>query len=137
MTMAIGDLLGPGKSACRLAAVAICAVLAAAPSKASELSGNELEELLAGNTLYLSAPFGSLPITYSPTGSMVSRSMAMALFSGVYEDRGQWRIADNRLCQRWTLWNDGKEQCFAITRKDGKLHWRSDDGMTGTARPAE
>ncbi len=109
----------------------------AGAASADQLKGGELRTLLAGRTIYLTAPFGALPISYSPAGSMVAKSIAMAAFYGVYKDTGNWRVSGDRFCQKWNTWNGGKEQCFTVTRKNGKLHWRSDDGMSGTAYPAE
>lgn len=100
---------------------------------AETLSAAELQKTFAGNTISLSAPFGSLPITYSAGGSMVARSRAMQVFSGYYEDRGTWRISGNRFCQRWNIWHNSKEQCFTVTRSGSTLMWTSNDGMSGTA----
>ncbi|MBU2582422.1 MAG: hypothetical protein KJ622_11955 [Alphaproteobacteria bacterium] len=101
---------------------------------AQQLSGSDLRTLLSGQTIHLSAPFGSLPIEYSQDGSMVARSAVMAIFSGIYEDRGLWRIEGDRFCQQWTTWNEGHEQCFTVHRRNDTLLWESNDGMTGTAQ---
>jgi hypothetical protein len=115
-----------------VAAVASCA-LNAAPASAQQLNSAELQKLLSGNTLSVSAPFGVLPIRYSPGGTMFARSKAMGVFAGVSEDRGTWRIQGNRICQRWGIWNGGKEQCFSVSRTGSTVRWISNDGMTGTA----
>jgi hypothetical protein len=114
------------------AAIPLIAAMAV-PSAAQQLNGSELKILLAGKTISLSAPFGSLPIRYSPGGTMVAKSKAMGLFAGVSEDRGTWRIAGNRFCQRWSVWNKGKEQCFTVSRTGTTVRWVSNDGMSGTA----
>lgn len=103
---------------------------------AEQLTGSELRDLLAGETINLSAPFGSLPITYSPAGRMVAKSAVMAVFSGIYKDTGTWRINGNSFCQKWKTWNGGREQCFSVRRKGQTLHWKSNDGMSGTAYAA-
>ncbi len=120
----------------RTGILALLWVALSVSANASQLNSGELRSLLTGKTLYLSAPFGSLPIRYSPEGTMVAKSAAMALFSGVYKDTGRWRISGDRFCQRWKTWNSGKEQCFAVRRKGGTLHWVSNDGMSGTAYEA-
>ena len=118
----------------RISALAAAAVAALSGSaSAGQLGAAELKILLAGKTISLSAPFGSLPIRYSPGGTMVAKSKAMGVFAGVSEDRGTWRISGNRFCQRWTVWNGGKEQCFTVTRTGTTVRWVSNDGMTGTA----
>jgi hypothetical protein len=116
-----------------LAAGVISVLIPVHAAEAEQLKGPELRTLLSGNTIHLSAPFGSLPIRYSPAGTMVAKSKAMGLFSGVSEDRGSWRIQGNQFCQRWTTWNKGKEQCFTVSRSGGKVRWQSNDGMSGTA----
>ncbi|MFN0219909.1 MAG: hypothetical protein ACKVP4_13970 [Hyphomicrobium sp.] len=111
--------------------------ISAAPASAEQLNAAELKILLAGKTISLSAPFGSLPIRYSHGGTMVAKSKAMGLFAGVSEDRGTWRIAGNRFCQRWSVWNSGNEQCFSVSRTGSTVRWVSNDGMTGTAYAAK
>lgn len=108
----------------------------AAEAQAEKLGSAELQVLLSGKTIHLSAPFGSLPIRYAPGGTMMARSAAMGVFAGVSEDRGSWRIAGAQFCQRWQVWNKGKEQCFSVVRDGGTLRWTSNDGMSGTAAPA-
>lgn len=117
-------------------AVAVFSLNAAAAS-AEQLNAAELQKLLSGKTISLSAPFGSLPIRYSSGGTMVAKSQAMGLFAGVSEDRGTWRISGSRFCQRWSVWNSGKEQCFTVSRTGSTVRWVSNDGMTGTAYAAK
>lgn len=100
---------------------------------ADSMRGNEIRAMLAGKTIYVSAPFGSLPIRYSAGGTMVAKSRAMGVYAGVSEDRGTWRIRGNGLCQRWKTWNKGKEQCFTLVRNGKKISFRSKDGVSGTA----
>ena len=125
----------------RLYRATVIAALATLPvtavAQAEKLGAAELQVLLAGKTIHLSAPFGSLPIRYAPGGTMMARSAAMAVFAGVSEDRGSWRIAGAQFCQRWQVWNQGKEQCFSVVRDGGTLRWTSNDGMSGTASPAK
>lgn len=106
-----------------------------APAAADTLNGTQLKALLSGRTIYVSAPFGALPISYHPSGTMTARSKAMAALSGgITEDSGTWRIAGNQFCQRWKIWRSGTEQCFSVMRVGSTLRWASNDGMTGTAR---
>jgi len=118
------------------AAIPIAAALLVGTPQAAcaqQLTGTELNELLSGQTIDLSAPFGSLPIEYAADGTMVARSAVLAVFSGIYEDKGTWRIAGDQFCQGWKTWTPGKEQCFTVHRGSTTLHWKSNDGMTGTA----
>lgn len=115
------------------AVVAATSAALSGTASAEQLGAAQLRVLLAGKTIALSAPFGSLPIRYSTGGTMVAKSKAMGLFAGVSEDRGTWRIQGSRFCQRWTVWNGGKEQCFSVTKNGTTVRWTSNDGMTGTA----
>jgi hypothetical protein len=119
-----------------LAGLAAAAALgSAATASAENLTGAQLRILLAGHTIYISAPFGSLPIRYNPSGTMVAKSKAMSIYSGgVEEDHGTWRISGDQFCQRWKLWQSGREQCFSVMRTGSTLRWASNDGMSGTAR---
>lgn len=121
------------KSCLSYSAILCAALFSTTAAKADPLNGGELRILLAGKTLHLSAPFGSLPIRYNAGGTMVARSKAMLVYAGVGEDRGSWRIQGNQVCQRWQIWNKGKEQCFSVSRDGNSVRWRSNDGMSGTA----
>jgi hypothetical protein len=66
--------------------LAVLMSAAAAPSaQADVLTGDQLRITFAGKTIYLSAPFGALPIRYNSGGSMVAQSKAQgarAVFLG-------------------------------------------------------
>ena len=49
-------------------------------------------------------------------------------------DHGKWWIADDRLCQRWPSWMDGKSYCYRLTQTGTSLRWVRSDGASGTAR---
>lgn len=118
-----------------LAGLTVAAALgSAATASAENLTGPQLRILLAGRTIYISAPFGSLPIRYSPGGTMFAKSKAMSVYAGVEEDHGTWRISGDQFCQRWKIWQAGREQCFSVMRTGSTLRWASNDGMSGTAR---
>jgi len=117
------------------AASALTTLGAIGPAAADNLTGPELKALVMSKTIYVSAPFGALPIRYSANGTMSAQSKAMAVFSGgISEDHGTWHISGNQLCQRWKKWNGGTEQCLSIMRTGSTLRWASNDGMSGTAR---
>lgn len=119
------------------AAMIALAPMVSSGAAAETLSGSALHSMFAGRTVYLSAPFGSLPIRYSPGGTMVAQSRLMQAFSGYYQDTGTWRITSSQFCQRWKTWLKGKEQCFTVRQKGDTLHWTSNDGMSGTASVAQ
>ncbi|HET6390966.1 hypothetical protein [Hyphomicrobium sp.] len=126
---------GVGAALAMAMATAMTSVVASSgTATAGELTGAELHALLAGRTIHISVPFGSLPIRYNPGGTMAAKSKAMAVYSGgITEDHGTWRIAGNKFCQRWKTWQAGREQCFSVSRSGSTLRWASNDGMTGTA----
>lgn len=92
--------MGDGWNMSRRILAAVLMIAAPASAQAEAMNGAQLQATFAGRTIYLSAPFGSLPIRYSSGGSMVAQSRAMQVFSGYYKDTGTWRISGNRLCQR-------------------------------------
>lgn len=118
---------------------AVCAavifLIAHQAAEAAELMGaNDLRKTFSGKTIYLSAPFGALPIRYSAGGTMVAQSRAMGAYAGVSRDQGSWWVAGNQVCQRWKIWMSGKTQCFTVRRSGTAMYWTSNDGMSGTAR---
>lgn len=117
----------------KLAAVVALAASGAASAAAETLDGNGLRILLAGKTIRISAPFGSVPVRYSAGGTMSAKSKAMLAFAGAASDTGTWRISGNRFCQRWNTWYGGKEQCFTVTKTGNQVRWQSNDGYSGVA----
>jgi hypothetical protein len=98
-----------------------------------QLSGDGLRAAVAGKTVYLATPVGSLPISYRHNGTMQGRSGTLAAYVGAESDRGTWWIAQDRLCQRWDTWLDGKLYCYTMRRDGDVVHWSRNDGRTGTA----
>jgi hypothetical protein len=99
------------------------------------MTGDALRKLVAGRTIALSSPIGEVPITYRTDGSLVGKApLVQAALSGPNRDQGRWWIADNRVCQQWSAWLDGKRHCYAMRLVGETVHWRRDDGRTGTAR---
>lgn len=112
-----------------------CAV--ALPAAAAELSGPEIRQLIGGEKVRLSTPFGiTLPLHYREDGIVVGdvSSFSAARMLAPREE-GRWWISGNSLCQKWPSWYDGRQFCFKITSLGGgKITWRRDDGASGTAR---
>jgi hypothetical protein len=72
-----------------------------APAEPSKLTGEALRQAVSGKTVLIATPIGSLPIRYNSNGTMTGRAPAFVASLGTKRDRGQWWIADDRLCQRW------------------------------------
>ena len=119
----------------------IIMLMSGMPSAAAQpgtLVGSQLREAVSGRTIYLSAGWGvELPVAYRPNGTMSGRlnAFAAALAGGNGQsDRGRWWIARNQLCQRGRNWLDGRAYCYRIAVNGGTVHWRRNDGRSGTAR---
>jgi hypothetical protein len=119
------------------AALTLVSTDAFAATKTATLKGDALRKAVSGKTLYLNISGFELPIRYSASGSMSgSMGMIAATFSrgDGASDRGKWWIAEDRLCQRWTSWLDGKSYCYAFTVNGSAVSWVRNDGVSDTAR---
>jgi hypothetical protein len=104
---------------------------------ATPLVGTEIKELIGGKTIFLSTGYGfSLPLRYEENGEVTGdgRGTMLGKFFAPKET-GKWWVQDNRLCQRWSSWYEGRTFCFVV-KKTGSttIEWRRDDGFSGTAR---
>lgn len=118
-------------------AVVLCSVAPLAQAaNSSEMSGPKLRKAVAGKTVYLNTSGIVLPISYRANGTMRGqlKAFAAALAGGKPVDSGRWWISNNRLCQRWKKWLNGKSYCYKLTRNGQKVVWVRNDGRSGTAR---
>lgn len=130
--------------AARSLLAAIAAVLAAAPLAAfpasadtGPMSGPEIQRMVIGKRIYLQTPLGGeFPLFYRPDGVVDGSGEALGLGRFMAPtDTGKWWIAEDRLCQQWQEWYDGKHHCFALERaSETTLYWMRDDGLEGEAR---
>ncbi len=118
----------------------IAFLLAVAPFSFAEaqqqLAGEDLHNAVAGKTIYVSTPFGEVPIRYSKNGRVSGRT-ELALLDGesTAADRGRWWVSESKLCLQWQNWMGGRPHCFTMHRLSPTVvHWRRDDGKSGTAR---
>lgn len=125
----------------RLAAgllAALVAATAAVPAaSAAQMSGSEIEQTIRGKRIYLQTPLGGeFPLYYQRNGVVDGSGEALGLGRFMApKDQGKWWIADNRLCQQWQEWYDGKPHCFVLSRaSETSLYWTRDDGLEGEAR---
>ncbi|MBS9478726.1 hypothetical protein KIP89_16575 [Ancylobacter sp. VKM B-3255] len=117
--------------------LAMAGLLIAAPAVASELSAEDIRREIIGRHIFLAAPLGGeFPLNYHPDGKVDGDGDAVGLGRLAQpKDEGRWWIADDRLCQRFESWYDGKPMCFVLTRiGDGQVAWLRDNGEKGTAR---
>ena len=123
---------------CLSAMIAVCASVAfASVVQARPLEGDEIREKVAGKRVFLSVPMGGeFPLYYQTSGRVDGSGEAQGLGRFLKPtDSGRWWITENRLCQQWTTWYDGKQFCFRISHRGGdRIEWVRDDGYSGTAR---
>jgi|SoiMethySBSTD1v2_1073268.scaffolds.fasta_scaffold508448_3 hypothetical protein len=108
----------------------LAAIALAEPSKPT---GEALRQVVSGRTVLLDTPIGPFPIRYRRDGTMTGQAPGFVASLGTEKDRGQWWVADGRLCQRWHRWLDAKQYCFKLQRVGAAVHWLRDDGLSGTA----
>jgi hypothetical protein len=124
-------------------AAALGAVMAmtglASPAKAEgvPLDNAGIRSMVTGKRIYLATPMGGeLPLYYRANGRVDGTGEAIGL--GKYlkpKDSGRWWVANNRLCQKWQEWYDGRTFCFKLNRiSNTKVYWMRDDGRSGIAR---
>ena len=129
----------PVRSLAALALAVVVTAGAAAPAVADTgaMSGRALQSAVNGKRIYLQTPLGGEFPHYSRQDGVVDGSgeaRGLGRFMAP-KDSGKWWIADNRLCQQWQEWYDGKRQCFVLQRTgDTTLYWKRDDGLEGEAR---
>jgi hypothetical protein len=115
------------------AAACLCAMMAQAQS--STLSGQQLNDLVAGATVEIETPLGTkLPIRYARDGKLSGEARDLASYLGAAFDRGRWWVASDRLCHKWNRWFNSAPQCIRLSREGRLIRWRSQDGNSGTAR---
>src|SRR5262245_1934391 len=115
-----------------LAAACLCATIAQARS--SDLSGPQINDLLAGATVEIDTPVGTkLPIRYGRDGKLLGKAADLGWYLGAATDTGKWWVAGDQLCHKWSRWFDSEPKCLRL-RKEGRIiRWRTQDGNSGTA----
>jgi hypothetical protein len=101
------------------------------------MAERDIKREIAGKRIYLKVPFGGeFPLYYDKSGVVDGSGQALGLGRFMApEDRGRWWVDNNRLCQQWEEWYDGKKHCFELVRTGASsLYWKRDDGLEGEAR---
>jgi hypothetical protein len=117
----------------------IAFLLVAAPfsiAEAQQLAGEEIQNAVAGKTVFIDTPLGEVPVRYSKNG-VVSARTELALMDGESSpvDHGRWWVSESKLCLQWRNWQGGKAHCFTMHRLSPTVvRWRRDDGKSGIAR---
>jgi SH3 domain-containing protein len=114
------------------AAACLCATIAQAQS--STLSGQQINELVAGATVEIDTPLGTkLPVRYTRDGRLSGEAGDLASYLGTASDKGRWWVASDQLCHKWNRWFGSEPQCLRLSREGRTIYWRSQDGYVGTA----
>jgi hypothetical protein len=114
------------------AAACLCATMAQA--QPSTLSGQQIGDLVAGATVEIDTPVGTkLPVRYGRDGRISGEAGSLASYLGSASDKGRWWVASDQLCHKWNRWFGSEPQCIRLSKAGRIIHWRSQDGYTGTA----
>lgn len=117
---------------------AVCLAAIVVPAQAEgPLSSDALKRMVAGKTVMMDTPVGTIPVSYRDNGTMTGRAKDMQRYMGPERDSGHWWVASNRICQRWDVWLSAKPYCFTVRVDGAVVHWRTDDGRSGTATIAQ
>ena len=124
--------------------IALATVFLSEPILASQgtpqgqwLEGKAISPFVSGKRIYLAVPLGGeLPLYYRADGYVDGSGEAIGLGRFLAPtDNGKWWVEENRLCQQWTKWYDGRVFCFTLEALGGdKVFWHRDDGEEGIAR---
>lgn len=124
------------RSHMKTAFIGLALVSLATPAGAEALSGSEIRERIGGELVRLSTPYGvTLPLVYRDDGVVSGDISGFSIGAMLApSEEGRWWVKDDRLCQKWPTWYDGRTYCFTITSLGpNKIAWRRDDGLAGTA----
>jgi hypothetical protein len=109
-----------------------------APTAAADtLASQQIREKITGKRIYLATPLGGeFPLYYKINGEVNGSGEASGLGRWVKpKDQGRWWVSDDKLCQKWQTWYEGRTICFSLRHLgNNKLAWTQDNGDTGTAR---
>lgn len=114
-----------------IAAMALLASIGSA-SAAEIIAAEAVRPTLAGKTIQISTPMGTVPVNFRADGSMTGGSHGLASYAMATTDRGRWWVSGNKLCQQWQNWFDKATHCFELRREGQTLYW-SGGGRSGVA----
>ncbi|MEO1711358.1 MAG: hypothetical protein AAFR70_13935 [Pseudomonadota bacterium] len=96
---------------------------------------DQVRALVAGRTVHLKTDMGAvIPVRFDKTGRMRGQAGNLAFFLGAAKDSGRWWVKNAKLCKQWRVWLSAKKMCLKLERRGRIVHWRSEDGRSGTAK---
>ena len=116
-----------------ITAACLCAATVA-EAELVRLSGQEISDLVAGTTVEIDTPLGTkLPIRYTLDSKVSGQARDLASYLGAASDTGRWWVISDQLCHKWNRWFNSEPQCLRLWKEGRTIHWRSQDGNSGTA----
>ena len=116
-----------------IAAVCLCAATMA-EAQSSNLSGSQINDLVAGTTVEIDTPIGTkLPVHYARDGQLSGEARSLASYLGAVSDNGRWWVTSDQLCHKWNRWLNSEVQCLRLSQEGRLIRWRHQDGHSGTA----
>ncbi|MDX2155520.1 MAG: D-Ala-D-Ala carboxypeptidase family metallohydrolase [Hyphomicrobiaceae bacterium] len=117
-----------------LAAVQV-SVVAVAGASAREMKRDEISALVSGTIVEIDTPLGKkIPIQHLADGRLAGDAGELASYLGARADKGRWWIEGDRLCQKWSIWFSGEQQCLRLDKVGDRISWTNQSGTRGTAR---
>lgn len=109
---------------------------ASTAASAEQLRGEQIKDVIGGELVRLSTPYGvALPLRYRDDGVVSGDLSGFSIGSMLApREEGRWWVKGDMLCQKWPTWYEGRTHCFTITSLGpNKIAWTRDDGLSGTA----
>jgi Bacterial SH3 domain len=116
-----------------MAAACLCGA-AVAGAQSPELTGRQINALIAGATVEIDTPLGvKLPFRYGQDGQLSGEARGLDWHLGSASDTGRWWVTADQLCHQWSRWFNAEPMCLRISREGRVFRWRKHDGSSGTA----
>src|SRR5262245_32159650 len=95
----------------------LSSIASAQPQPPAKLTQPEILQLLSGKTMKARNAQGQdYSQGFNPSGALTGESTRSASDPSLIRDTGQWWLANNQLCIRWSSWQRGSTNCFDVER---------------------
>jgi hypothetical protein len=102
------------------------------PVRGEQLTGEQLKSALSGNSLVQDESQPPLVLFFAENGEL------RGIRSNHYQDRGSWRVENDRVCGKWNNWYGTLASCWTVYRSGNRLSLageRSTDVLFATLAP--